>query len=154
MFWFKIFLTYLQLLSTLIDRLPVFVVEEAILAHKHNIVVELLSARVLTGVKLLLHGCKVHWVFDDIIVVGNVQSFGVDRLQKRPCKVFATVTTFQLFQNLLAVIHLLWELAVVTRLQQIVVDFGRTFRYCTTLLFNDGRWRRLGFTFSRLLKWR
>jgi hypothetical protein len=144
-------LTNLQLLSTLIDWLTFLVVQEAIFAHEHDVGVKFVNAGVLTSIVLLLHRCKVYGILDDLVVVGNVETFGVDRFQKRPCKVLTTTASPQFLQDLLAVSQLLAEFSVITWRQLIVVNVEWTFYGCTTFLFNDWRWRRFGFAFEGLL---
>lgn len=103
------------------DRLLRRVVLEAVLAHQHHVVPELLRVRVLLRVELLAHSAQVHGVLDDVVVVGEAETLHVDWRQEGPVELLRLLA-LHLVEELLAVLQLLRELALVARLQLAVVD--------------------------------
>lgn len=61
------------------------IVLQAVLEDEVQIVEEVLEFQVLVRVELLLDRTEVHWLLDDVKVVGDVQLLGIHRFVKDPC---------------------------------------------------------------------
>jgi len=60
------------------------VVLQAVFEDEVQIVEEVLELQILVRVELLLDRAKIHWLLDDVKVVGDVQLLGIHRLVKDP----------------------------------------------------------------------
>lgn len=60
------------------------IILDAVLEHEIHIVEEVLKLQILIRVKLVFYCSKIHGMLDDVEIVRNVETLGINRLIENP----------------------------------------------------------------------